>query len=146
MRIYVHIAQHAQIMRYLMEWVEWLNQILNYIEEHLTGEINYEQLGQIACRSTYHYRRMFTYMADITPAEYIRRRKMSLATVDLQGNCHVIAFPKWPLGVCLSRNKHPPQCQIRKRHKISTSIQQPQNYSIYSRILIRSFAVIYGLW
>lgn len=68
-----------------MEWVERLNQSLKYIEDHLTGEIDYEQLGRIACCSTYHYQRMFTYMAGITLAEYIRRRKMSLAAVDLQG-------------------------------------------------------------
>ncbi len=44
-----------------MEWVESLNQSMNYIEEHLTGEIDYEQLGRIAiaCCSTYHYQRMF---------------------------------------------------------------------------------------
>lgn len=68
-----------------MEWVKRLNQSMNYIEEHLTGEIDFEQLGRIACCSTYHYQRMFTYMAGITLAEYIRRRKMSLAAVDLQG-------------------------------------------------------------
>lgn len=68
-----------------MEWVERLNQSMNYIEEHLTDEIDYEQLGRIACCSAYHYQRMFTYMAGITLAEYIRRRKMSLAAVDLQG-------------------------------------------------------------
>ena len=58
---------------------------MNYIEEHLTDEMDYEQLGRIACCSTYHYQRMFTYMAGISLAEYIRRRKMSLAAVDLQG-------------------------------------------------------------
>jgi transcriptional regulator, AraC family len=54
-----------------MEWVERLNQSMNYIEEHLTDEIDYEQLGRIACCSAYHYQRMFTYMAGITLAEYI---------------------------------------------------------------------------
>ncbi|MCI9042217.1 AraC family transcriptional regulator [Dubosiella newyorkensis] len=68
-----------------MEWIERLNQSMNYIEEHLTDEIDYDQLARIACCSTYHYQRMFTYMAGITLAEYIRRRKMSLAAVDLQG-------------------------------------------------------------
>lgn len=67
-----------------MEWVERLNQSMNYIEEHLTDEIDYEQLGRIACCSAYHYQRMFAYMAGIPLAEYIRRRKMSLAAVDLQ--------------------------------------------------------------
>lgn len=74
-----------------MEWVHRLNQSMNYIEEHLTDEIDYEQLGRIACCSAYHYQRMFTYMAGITLAEYIRRRKMSLAAVDLQaGNQRII--------------------------------------------------------
>ena len=68
-----------------MEWVEKLNQSMDYIEEHLTDEIDYAQLGRIACCSAYHMQRMFTYMAGITLAEYIRRRKMSLAAVDLQG-------------------------------------------------------------
>lgn len=68
-----------------MEWVERLNQSIVYIEEHLTSEIDYERLGQIACCSAYHYQRMFTYMAGITLAVYIRRRKMSLAAVDLRG-------------------------------------------------------------
>ncbi|MBD5102857.1 MAG: AraC family transcriptional regulator [Subdoligranulum sp.] len=74
-----------------MEWVERLNQSIVYIEEHLTGEIDYERLGQIACCSAYHYQRMFTYMAGVPLAEYIRRRRMSLAAVDLQGeNAKVI--------------------------------------------------------
>ena len=65
-----------------MEWVERLNLSVNYIEEHLTDEIDHEQLGRIACCSAYHYQRMFAYMAGITLAEYIRRRKMSLAAAE----------------------------------------------------------------
>ncbi len=68
-----------------MEWVERLNQSMNYIEEHLMDGIDVEALGRIACCSSYHFQRMFTYMAGITLSEYIRRRKMSLAAVDLQG-------------------------------------------------------------
>lgn len=74
-----------------MEWIERLNQAINYMEEHLTDEIDYEQLGQIACCSSYHFQRMFTYMAGVTLSEYLRRRKMSLAAVDLQcGNRKII--------------------------------------------------------
>ena len=67
-----------------MEWIERLNDAISYIEKHLTDEIDYEKLGQIACCSSYHFQRMFTYMAGIPLSEYIRRRKMSLAAVDLQ--------------------------------------------------------------
>lgn len=68
-----------------MEWIERLNSAMDYIEAHLTDSIDYEQLGRIACCSAFHFQRMFTYMAGVTLSEYIRRRKMSLAAVDLQG-------------------------------------------------------------
>ncbi len=74
-----------------MEWIENLNNAIYYLEEHLTDEIDYGQLGRIACCSAYHFQRMFTYLAGIPLSEYIRRRKMSLAAVDLQaGNVKII--------------------------------------------------------
>jgi len=73
-----------------MEWVQRLNESMTYIEEHLAEEIDYGQLARIACCSAYHYQRMFTYMAGITLAEYIRRRRMSLAAVDLQSGARII--------------------------------------------------------
>lgn len=74
-----------------MEWIERLNDAVRYMEEHLTDEISYEQLGRIACCSSYHFQRMFAYMAGVPLSEYIRRRKMSLAAVDLKsGDAKVI--------------------------------------------------------
>lgn len=73
-----------------MEWIKNFNNAIRYIEEHLTEDIDYEQLGKIACCSSYHFQRMFTYMANVTLSEYIRRRKMSLAAVDLQQDEKVI--------------------------------------------------------
>ena len=55
-----------------MEWIERLNEAIGYIEEHLTQGIDYEQLGRIACCSSYHFQRMFTYMAGVPLSEYIR--------------------------------------------------------------------------
>ena len=68
-----------------MEWIERFNDAIAYIEKNLTDEMDYEQLGRIACCSSYHFQRMFSYMAGMPLSEYIRRRKMSLAAVDLQG-------------------------------------------------------------
>lgn len=66
-----------------MEWINNLNMAIDYIEDNITEEINYEELAKIACCSTYHFQRMFGYMAGVSLAEYIRRRRMSLAAVDL---------------------------------------------------------------
>lgn len=67
-----------------MEWIERLNSAINYIEENLTDEIDFTEISKIALCSSYHFQRMFAYMAGIPLSEYIRRRKMSRAAVDLQ--------------------------------------------------------------
>lgn len=67
-----------------MEWVDGLNQTIAYMEDHLTDEIDYGALAKIACCSVYHYQRMFACMAGVTLSEYVRRRRMSRAAVDLQ--------------------------------------------------------------
>lgn len=74
-----------------MEWIERLNSAVNYIEENIKETIDLEEVSKIACCSTYHFQRMFAYIADIPLSEYIRRRRMSLAAVELQsGNEKVI--------------------------------------------------------
>lgn len=67
-----------------MEWIERMNQAVNYIEEHITEELDYAQIAKVACSSTYNFQRIFAYMANVPLSEYIRRRRMSLAAVDLQ--------------------------------------------------------------
>lgn len=66
-----------------MEWLKGLNQTMEYIEKNLDEEIDAEQLGKIAGCSGYHFQRMFSYLANMSLSEYIRRRRMSLAAVDL---------------------------------------------------------------
>ena len=67
-----------------MEWMERWNRAMDEIERNLTGQIDCEHLGRIACCSAYHFQRMFTYLANVSLGEYVRRRRMSLAAVDLQ--------------------------------------------------------------
>ncbi len=69
-----------------MEWLERFNQSVSYIEDHLDGEIDYEQAAKIACCSTFHFQRMFSYIAGVSLAEYIRRRRMTLAAFELQNS------------------------------------------------------------
>lgn len=69
-----------------MEWLDRLNQSITYLEKNLTGEIDYSQAAKLACCSSFHYQRMFSYMANISLAEYIRRRRMTLAAFELQNS------------------------------------------------------------
>lgn len=67
-----------------MEWIKRLNSAVEYMEAHLLEKIDYEKVAEIANCPAYHFQRMFFYMTDISVSEYIRRRRMSLAAVDLQ--------------------------------------------------------------
>lgn len=67
-----------------MEWLDRFNEAIKYIEQRLDNEIDIEKAANIACCSTYHFQRMFSYIADIPLSEYIRRRRMSKAAIDLQ--------------------------------------------------------------
>ncbi|MGZ0049873.1 AraC family transcriptional regulator [Brevibacillus gelatini] len=67
-----------------MDLLEKLNEALDYIEEHLAGEIDFKEVARIACCSEYHFKRMFSSLAGIPLSEYIRRRRITLAAFDLR--------------------------------------------------------------
>lgn len=68
-----------------MEWIERLNGAMNYVEEHLCDNLDMKEMAKIACCSTYHFQRMFAYMAGVPLSEYVRRRRMTLDAAELQG-------------------------------------------------------------
>lgn len=67
-----------------MEWLERMNNAVNYIESNLAEEISYDKAAQIACCSTYHFLRMFAFITGVPLSEYIRRRRLTLAAFELQ--------------------------------------------------------------
>ena len=69
-----------------MEWLERLNKAVDYIEDNLKQEISFAKAAQIACCSTFHFQRMFSYIADVPLSAYIRRRRMTAAAFDLQNS------------------------------------------------------------
>lgn len=73
-----------------MNWIEDLNRAMGYIEENLTGEIDLAEVARQAACSQFHLQRMFPYMTGMTLSDYIRRRRMSLAALDLAAGEKVI--------------------------------------------------------
>ena len=70
----------------LMDWLGRMNGAVSFIEEHLTEEINFEEVAKMACCSVYHFQRMFSFITDVPLAEYIRRRRFTLAAFELQNS------------------------------------------------------------
>lgn len=66
-----------------MEWSERMNAAIDYIEENLSVEIDFNEAAEKAACSLYHFRRMFFAILGITPAEYTRRRRLTLAATEL---------------------------------------------------------------
>lgn len=66
-----------------MNSMERINSAIDYVEAHITEEIDFHQVAQKACCSVYHFQRMFSYIMDISLSEYIRRRRLTLAAFDL---------------------------------------------------------------
>lgn len=66
-----------------MNWPDRMNTALAFIENHLKGEITTADVAKIACCSKYHFHRTFFAVFNLTCTEYIKRRKLTLAAVDL---------------------------------------------------------------
>lgn len=69
-----------------MDWLDKMNNAIVYIENNLDNEISYEKAAQIANCSNYQFQRMFSYITDVSLAEYIRRRRLTLAAFELQNS------------------------------------------------------------
>lgn len=63
-----------------------MNEAMSYIEQHLTEKIDNQQLARITGCSTYHFTRMFSFIAGVPLSEYIRRRRLTAAAFDLQSS------------------------------------------------------------
>ena len=67
-----------------MEWIDKMKAALDYIEDNLANDIDLNIVAQKACCSSYNFQRMFSFITDISLAEYIRRRRMSVAALEIQ--------------------------------------------------------------
>ena len=72
-----------------MEWIDRMNAAMDYLEAHLTDKIDVSELARIACCSSFHFQRMFSYMAGVPLGEYVRRRRMTRAAEDLCNGARV---------------------------------------------------------
>ncbi len=74
-----------------MDWQEKMNRAVDYIEENLAGEFQLEAAARRAESSVWEFQRIFSFIAHISLGEYIRRRKLALAAIDIQrGNDKII--------------------------------------------------------
>lgn len=67
-----------------LNWYEQINKAFDYIEDHLDRNIDLDKVANIMCQSTVSFQRTFSIFMNISIHEYIRRRRMTLAAIELQ--------------------------------------------------------------
>ncbi|ANB58755.1 helix-turn-helix domain protein [Anoxybacillus sp. B7M1] len=67
-----------------MDLLKNMNEAMKYIEANLTAEIDFKEAAKLALCSEYHFKRMFSFLSGIPLSEYIRRRRLTLAALELK--------------------------------------------------------------
>ena len=73
-----------------MNWITALQNAVDYIEDHLTEEIDYECAARAAASSCHHFQRVFHILFGITVGEYIRARRLTMAGAELAAGAKVL--------------------------------------------------------
>lgn len=66
-----------------MDWITGLQRAIDYVEAHLTEEIDYEAVAAESFSSSFHFQRVFSLLCGYTLGEYIRSRRLTLAGTEL---------------------------------------------------------------
>jgi AraC family transcriptional regulator len=69
-----------------MDSLKTMNDALKYIEKNLDNDIDFKEVAKLALCSEYHFQRMFSFLAGISLSEYIRRRRLTLAALELNNS------------------------------------------------------------
>ena len=69
-----------------MIWAKRLSSVLDYIEANLNSDIEIAVMAERANASLYHFHRVFSASLGLTPAEYVRCRRLTLACEELQNS------------------------------------------------------------
>lgn len=64
--------------------IQLIQQAICYMEEHICETINYVEVARYVHMSGYNFHRTFSFIAGMTANEYIRKRRLTLAAIELQ--------------------------------------------------------------
>lgn len=100
---------------------------IDLIENKLTAQVNMEEIAKRAHSSSFHFQRMFHMLTGVTVAEYIRKRRLTLAVQDL------IMTSAKVLDISLKYGYESPESfakAFRKAHGVSPSDARSQGIKL----------------
>lgn len=66
-----------------MEWVKIIGDALDYIEKHITEDLDIDDIAKAVNVSPFYFQKGFVMLCGFTVAEYVRNRKLALAGNDI---------------------------------------------------------------
>ena len=69
-----------------MEWLTGIQRVINYIEDHITDQLDYDEIAKQAACSSFYLQRLFSVLCGITLGDYIRNRRLTLAGKELSSS------------------------------------------------------------
>ncbi len=66
-----------------MDWMKGMQRAIDYIEDHITEELETAVIAEKAYSSSFHFQRIFGLLTGTSVGEYIRNRRLSLAGEEL---------------------------------------------------------------
>ncbi|MCU9614756.1 AraC family transcriptional regulator [Caldibacillus lycopersici] len=110
-----------------MEGLRRLITSIDYIEENLLSKLAIDDIASVACMSKFHFQRSFHMLTGVTVAEYIRKRRLTLAAQDLLHSNQKVIDVAWKYGY------ESPEAftkAFRSTHGIAPSAVRKQNRSL----------------
>lgn len=118
-----------------MDWITGIQNAINYVEDNLEGEIDFETAAKKACSSPFHFQRTFGIVCSYTLGDYIRMRRLSLAAERLRSTDEKI------IDIALRFGYETPESFSRaftKFHGVSpTEARKGANTKNFSRLFVK---------
>jgi AraC family transcriptional regulator len=73
-----------------MDWLNAMNNAVEYLEDNINEKLDIEKVAKIALSSPFHFQRMYYMLTGVTIAEYVRRRRLTLAAQDILAGGKII--------------------------------------------------------
>lgn len=110
-----------------MEWLIRMKEAMDYMESRMDDTLNIEEIAKVAYSSPFHFQRMFHMLTGVTVAEYIRKRRLTLAAQELAVSAAKV------LEVSLKYGYDSPEAfakAFRKAHGIAPSAARSQGVKL----------------
>lgn len=121
-----------------MNWFEMINRATAYIETHISEDIVLEDIAKECNVSYYYFAKTFTMITGFTLKEYIRNRRITLASYEVSNTNHRIL----DIGIKYGYSSNEAFSRaFKKIHGINPSDARKNNVTIYTHFPVLQYEI-----